>query len=114
MQYDPTRPGLKKKIQSFRPALHFEPSHFRFLLVGRKSFWSCVGTHSMASDSFAVDAIIEKLLSVRGARPGKQVQLAEDEIRGLCQRGKDVFLSQPMLLELEAPLKICGGYCIAS
>ncbi|CAH0473916.1 unnamed protein product [Peronospora belbahrii] len=29
-----------------------------------------------------VDSIIEKLLSVRGARPGKQVNLSETEIRG--------------------------------
>jgi hypothetical protein len=28
----------------------------------------------------------------------------------LCRLGKDVLLSQPMLLELEAPLKICGGF----
>lgn len=33
-----------------------------------------------------VDAIIDKLLTVRGARPGKQVQLAESEIRMLCVR----------------------------
>jgi serine/threonine-protein phosphatase PP1 catalytic subunit len=65
---------------------------------------------SMASDAFSVDATIQKLLSVRGARPGKQVHLAEDEIRELCRLGKDVLLSQPMLLELEAPLKICGGF----
>jgi hypothetical protein len=33
-----------------------------------------------------VDAIIEKLLTVRGARPGKTVQLAENEIKMLCNR----------------------------
>mmetsp|Transcript_3888 Transcript_3888/g.7831 ORF Transcript_3888/g.7831 Transcript_3888/m.7831 type:complete len:345 (-) Transcript_3888:8-1042(-) len=55
-----------------------------------------------------VDVIIEKLLSVRGARPGKQVQMTEGEIRMLCVRTRDIFISQPMLLELEAPIKICG------
>jgi serine/threonine-protein phosphatase PP1 catalytic subunit len=62
-----------------------------------------------------VDNIIEKLLSVRGARPGKQVNLTETEIRGLCLHSREVFLSQPILLELEAPIKICGacgGYYI--
>jgi serine/threonine-protein phosphatase PP1 catalytic subunit len=55
-----------------------------------------------------VDAIIERLLEVRGSRPGKQVQLAEHEIRFLCQKAREIFMSQPILLELEAPIKICG------
>ena len=46
--------------------------------------------------------------SVRGSRPGKNVQLTEGEIRGLCLKSREIFLSQPILLELEAPLKICG------
>ena len=41
-------------------------------------------------------------------RPGKQVQLAENEIRCICLMAKEVFMSQPALLELEAPIKICG------
>jgi len=55
-----------------------------------------------------VDKIIEKLLEVRGYRPGKQVNLAENEIKGLCQKAKEIFINQPILLELEAPIKICG------
>ena len=47
-------------------------------------------------------------ISVRGSRPGKNVQLTEGEIRGLCIKSREIFLSQPILLELEAPLKICG------
>jgi serine/threonine-protein phosphatase PP1 catalytic subunit len=50
------------------------------------------------------------LFAVRGARPGKNVQLTESEIRGLCLKSREIFLSQPILLELEAPLKICGMY----
>ena len=55
-----------------------------------------------------VDAIIQKLLEVRGSKPGKQVNLSENEIKGLCVKSREIFISQPMLLELEAPLKICG------
>jgi len=55
-----------------------------------------------------IDVIIDKLLSVRGARPGKQVDLSEQEIKMLCLRSRDVLIGQPMLLELEAPIKICG------
>lgn len=48
------------------------------------------------------------LSPVRGCRPGKIVQMTEAEVRGLCIKSREIFLSQPILLELEAPLKICG------
>ncbi|KAG4908324.1 hypothetical protein JHK84_056853 [Glycine max] len=54
-----------------------------------------------------LDSIINRLLEVRG-RPGKQVQLSEAEIKQLCLVSRDIFLRQPNLLELEAPIKICG------
>lgn len=57
-----------------------------------------------------VDIIIEKLLSVRGSKPGKLVSLTENEIRGLCLKSREIFISQPILLEIEAPLKICGFF----
>ena len=34
--------------------------------------------------------------------------MTEGEVRGLCLKSREIFLSQPILLELEAPLKICG------
>jgi serine/threonine-protein phosphatase PP1 catalytic subunit len=55
-----------------------------------------------------LDTIITKLLEVRGQRPGKAVNLTEPEIRWLCTTARDVFMEQPILLELEAPIKICG------
>lgn len=57
---------------------------------------------------FDVDSIIERLLEVRGAKPGKSVNLTETEIVALCFQAREIFMSQPVLLELEAPLKICG------
>ena len=33
---------------------------------------------------------------------------SEVEVRGLLTKAREVFLSQPALLELEAPIKICG------
>ncbi|KOM55683.1 hypothetical protein LR48_Vigan10g157500 [Vigna angularis] len=56
-----------------------------------------------------LDDIISRLLEVR-TRPGKQVQLSESEIRQLCVVSRDIFLQQPNLLELEAPIKICGQF----
>uniref|UniRef100_A0A8D2KYS3 Serine/threonine-protein phosphatase n=1 Tax=Varanus komodoensis TaxID=61221 RepID=A0A8D2KYS3_VARKO len=55
-----------------------------------------------------LDSIIGRLLEVQSSRPGKNVQLTENEIRGLCLKSQEIFLSQPILLELEAPLNICG------
>lgn len=59
-------------------------------------------------DPGVVDDIINRLLEVKGSKPGKQVQLSEAEIRQLCVVSKEIFLQQPNLLELEAPIKICG------
>ncbi|KAL1059672.1 hypothetical protein V6Z11_1Z017300 [Gossypium hirsutum] len=58
-------------------------------------------------DARVLDGIINRLLEVRG-KPGKLVQLSESEIRQLCLVSKDIFSRQPVLLELEAPIKICG------
>ncbi|KAL4278544.1 hypothetical protein GQ457_03G027320 [Hibiscus cannabinus] len=59
-------------------------------------------------DPTVLDDIIRRLTEVRAARQGKQVQLSEIEIKLLCAASKDIFLQQPNLLELEAPIKICG------
>lgn len=36
--------------------------------------------------------------------------MSESEVRGLCLKSREIFLQQPILLELEAPLKICGKF----
>jgi serine/threonine-protein phosphatase PP1 catalytic subunit len=59
-------------------------------------------------DAAALDDLIRRLLDARGGRTARPAQLADAEIRKLCAAAKDVFLSQPNLLELEAPIKICG------
>lgn len=55
-----------------------------------------------------LDDIINRLLEFRHARTVRQVQLSEAEIRSLCTASREIFLQQPNLLELEAPIKICG------
>ncbi|XP_047328383.1 serine/threonine-protein phosphatase PP1-like [Impatiens glandulifera] len=59
-------------------------------------------------DVTLLDDIIGRLLNSKNTRPGKIVHLTEQEICHLCVTAKQVFLSQPNLLELEAPIKICG------
>ncbi|KAK2984590.1 hypothetical protein RJ640_018968, partial [Escallonia rubra] len=60
-------------------------------------------------DEAVLDDIIRRLLDAKNGRVPKQVQLTEAEIRQLCVASKEIFLSQPNLLELEAPIKICGN-----
>ena len=55
-----------------------------------------------------IDSIINRLLEVRSQKPGKQIKLAEQEILGLVRTVKNIFMSQSMLVEVSAPVKICG------
>lgn len=55
-----------------------------------------------------LDSIIGRLLEVRGQRPGKPVNLAEQNIRRLCIQARSVLLQQMPLLELNAPIIVCG------
>lgn len=63
-----------------------------------------------AANDIDIDSIIERLLSVLSQRPGKMVSLENREIKALCIKSREIFISQPVLLELEAPIKICGAY----
>ena len=59
-----------------------------------------------------LDQFIQKLLNPKVG--SKQVAVTGSEIRKLCIASRDVFMSQPNLLELKAPIKICGNelnYC---
>ena len=40
--------------------------------------------------------------------PSKEVNLAEVEIKFLITKAKKILMSQPIFLELESPLTICG------
>ncbi|XP_076885938.1 serine/threonine-protein phosphatase PP1 isozyme 2-like [Bidens hawaiensis] len=59
-------------------------------------------------DQSIVDNIIHRLLEVRDKPTSKHFQLNESEIKQLCVVSKEIFLQQPNLLELQAPIKICG------
>jgi hypothetical protein len=59
-------------------------------------------------DPALLDDVIRRLLEVKNIKPGKNAQLSESEIKQLCAAAKEIFLHQPNLLELEAPIKICG------
>ena len=55
-----------------------------------------------------VDSIITRLLEVRSQKPGKLVKLTEQEILGMIRVVKEIFMNQPMLVEVKAPVRVCG------
>lgn len=56
-----------------------------------------------------IDDFIKRLLDAGYAgKVTKSVCLKNAEIVAICQRAREVFLSQPALLELDAPVKIVG------
>lgn len=55
-----------------------------------------------------VDGIISNLISAKNKKAGFNVNLPPNDVMQLCNTAKDILLSQPMLLELGAPIKICG------
>ncbi|QPG72995.1 hypothetical protein FOA43_000299 [Brettanomyces nanus] len=56
-----------------------------------------------------VDSIIERLVEAGlSKRASKKFIISVDEIRFICAKTRDIFMSQPMMLELAAPVKIAG------
>ena len=45
------------------------------------------------SQEFNIDTIIEKLLAVKNEKPGKLVNLHENEIQFLIETSRDVFMN---------------------
>ncbi|KAK7003476.1 serine/threonine-protein phosphatase alpha-3 isoform-like isoform X1 [Biomphalaria glabrata] len=55
-----------------------------------------------------VDKLIAHLLSVKKDRPGKEVKLVQADVTKLLDAVRPILLAQPVLLDLQAPVTICG------
>ena len=55
-----------------------------------------------------VDKAIAQLWSVQNEPPGTEVNLSEELLFKIVKKSRDIFMSQPMLLEVSAPINICG------
>lgn len=62
---------------------------------------------SFHQNEFDVNDVIRRLVSVKSHQ--KNLVVSEHELKIICSLAHSIFLSQPMLLELEAPLKIAGN-----
>ncbi len=58
-------------------------------------------------NNISIDNIINKLLSVKNTKK-KVVQLTIEEIKYLIFTSIEIFKSQPVFLELESPINVCG------
>ena len=55
-----------------------------------------------------IDLIIKKLLDKQSSKFTTKLKITEKEIFYLYKKCKKIFLEQEILLEIEAPIKICG------
>lgn len=55
-----------------------------------------------------LDQAIKELTSVKNSPPGTEVNLPEDQIIKIVRAARAVFLNQPVLIEVNAPINICG------
>lgn len=62
----------------------------------------------MDQGNLNVNEVLQKLLAVKSEKPGTFVQLTVEEMTCLCVKSRAIFLQQPVLLEISAPMKICG------
>jgi serine/threonine-protein phosphatase PP1 catalytic subunit len=99
-------------------ALSSSPSRSRFLgsapstpgvaASPRNMYFSGSGTNSPGSQ-FNLDEMIQRLLDAGySGKTTRNVCLKNNEIAMICQTAREIFLSQPSLLELSPPVKIVG------
>ena len=58
--------------------------------------------------SHKADGLITRLLALRDKKPGSTCNLTESEMNYLIEESTRIIAAQPALLELEAPISICG------
>ncbi|EKF29318.1 serine/threonine-protein phosphatase PP1, putative [Trypanosoma cruzi marinkellei] len=52
--------------------------------------------------------LLEKMLTLTKSATQQQILIREEDIRSVLDTVRDVFMSQPMLLEIRPPVRICG------
>lgn len=62
----------------------------------------------MSREQVNIDLLIEKLLAAKDNRGAKQVRIKEEDIKYICKTSQEIIKQQPTLLEITAPIKVCG------
>ena len=55
-----------------------------------------------------LDDLLLKLLSLKGNKVQKQSNIQENDIKFIIIKAKEILMDQPVFLELESPLNVCG------
>lgn len=77
--------------------------------VGTSFLSTSAGSPSAKPQTFDIDDMIARLLDAGySGKVTKSVCLKNAEITAICQAAREVFLSQPTLIELSPPVKIVG------
>ena len=75
-------------------------------LRSQKSFSRGTATHT--EEMSMIDHAIRKLLELRRRPPGVELQLPLEDLMRIAELSASIFLRQPMLLELSAPMNVMG------
>ncbi len=68
----------------------------------------------MATDeNVNIDAVIEQLLEVRKHPKLEKIELKENDIRLIIHKAREIFLSQPVLLELGKNFHLTFFFCLS-
>jgi serine/threonine-protein phosphatase PP1 catalytic subunit len=59
-------------------------------------------------DTTFINECIQQLVEAKALPPRTEVCLAVNDIERLCYLAREIFMSQPMLVETSAPVVICG------
>ena len=95
------RPGKQVQIQSQARAFQTAFHHRVFSFISSSI---CIQIIPASYFHCIYDCVQQLVISLQHY----QVNIPESQIRQLCAKSRELFLSQPMLLELHAPLVICG------
>jgi hypothetical protein len=68
------------------------------------------GPAGARSNEINLDEVVQRLLNVRNTKAAKTLVVKNSEIMWICHRAREIFLDQPVLLELNPhpSLTICG------
>ena len=58
--------------------------------------------------NFDIDQIISSLQSLKDCQPDTSAVLPKSSVKQLIKLSLPIFKAEPILLELESPIKICG------
>lgn len=68
----------------------------------------------MSETILDVDSIIQTLLEAQYKLPGTEIAIPKEQIHQLIETVAEIVANQPVLLELEAPIKLCGTISLCS